>query len=74
MFSKLTICTVCISPNMTCFKKDSEFRLELFGDLLVSPKIKITVFWESWSRPLGPKTMKVTCPKTKQNNSTELSG
>ena len=43
----------------TIFKNDSGFRikyLELFG----VPKIKYKWFWESWSCPLGPKTMKTT--------------
>ena len=47
-----------ICPNIYCFRKIIWDFLDFFKYPGVS-KIKNNWFWESWSHPLGPKTMKL---------------
>ena len=78
---------ICWDSRTYCF-----FRKSVGGvPLLISgrctySKFKYTWFWESWTRPLGPKQMKKTfrifpkvkvkstSPEMKQNNYMELAG
>ena len=70
--SKLTISKMLRFPKIICFKNDSGSFLN-YLDILVSPKLNNIGFRESWSHPLGPKTMKMRDSEFSQNETDKLS-